>query len=207
MKPNFVLILMDDLGWKDVGCCGSEYYETPHIDRLAAEGMRFTQAYASCPVCSPSRASIMTGKYPARVGVTNYIGGNSRGRLIDAPYTRYLPLEERSLARALKDGGYVDLVNEYGGLTAYSYIYYGQAGYLDHALANGSLHHQVTGVTVWHINTDEPKVLDYNTEYKSAGQIISYYSDDTYRASDHDPVVVGLNLLVRPSYLPIVMKN
>ncbi len=108
---------------------------------------------------------------------------------------------------ALKDGGYVDLVNEYGGLTAYSYIFYGQAGYLDHALANASLHNQVTGVTVWHINTDEPSVLDYNTEYKSTGQILSYYSDDVYRASDHDPVVVGLNLSIRPSYLPIVMKN
>jgi arylsulfatase A-like enzyme len=104
--PSFILILIDDLGWRDLGCYGSGFYETPCLDRLAAEGVRFTDAYATCPVCSPSRASILTGRYPARVGVTDYIGGDSRGRLISAPYTRQLPLEEFSLARALARGGY-----------------------------------------------------------------------------------------------------
>src|SRR5215831_16033909 len=65
-KPNFVFILVDDLGWADVGCFGSKYYETPNIDQLSTQGMRFTDAYAACAVCSPTRASIMTGKYPAR---------------------------------------------------------------------------------------------------------------------------------------------
>ena len=105
-KPNFVFILLDDLGWRDLGCYGSEFYETPNLDRLAAEGMRFTDAYAACPVCSPTRASIMSGKYPAAVGVTDWIGAHTKGKLIDAPYVDHLPLEEKSLARALKEGGY-----------------------------------------------------------------------------------------------------
>ncbi len=75
--PNIVVFLVDDLGARDVGCFGSTFYETPRIDRLAREGMRFTAAYASCPVCSPTRASMMTGKYPQRTGITDYI--NTRG--------------------------------------------------------------------------------------------------------------------------------
>ncbi|MFW6308797.1 MAG: sulfatase [bacterium] len=110
-KPNIIFILMDDMGWKDIGCYGSEFYETPNIDKLAQEGMRFTEGYAACPVCSPTRASILTGKYPARVGVTDWIdfGGNThpcRGKLVDVPYIDHLPLEEKSLAQALKEGGY-----------------------------------------------------------------------------------------------------
>lgn len=105
-KPNFIFILIDDLGWKDLGCYGSEFYETPNLNRLASEGMRFTNAYASCPVCSPTRASIMSGKYPATVGVTNFIGGHTKGKLIDAPYIHYLPLKEKSIAQALKENGY-----------------------------------------------------------------------------------------------------
>jgi arylsulfatase A len=73
--PNIVFILIDDLGWADVGCFGSKYYQTPNIDRLAAQGMRFTDAYAACAVCSPTRASIMTGKYPARLHLTDWIPG------------------------------------------------------------------------------------------------------------------------------------
>src|SRR5271165_1373864 len=70
---NFVFILIDDMGWRDVGYNGSELFETPNIDKLAAQGMRFTNAYAACPVCSPTRASIMTGKYPARLHLTDWI--------------------------------------------------------------------------------------------------------------------------------------
>ncbi len=110
-RPNVLFILIDDLGWRDIGCFGSEFYETPNLDALAAEGMLFTDAYASCPVCSPTRASLMTGKYPARLGLTNFIdwswGGHPRKhRVIDAPYIHELPLTERSLARAFKDHGY-----------------------------------------------------------------------------------------------------
>ena len=71
--PNIVLVNVDDLGWADVGCFGSEYYETPHIDRLAKQGMKFTHAYASAALCSPTRAAIMTGQYPARIGITDWL--------------------------------------------------------------------------------------------------------------------------------------
>ena len=105
-KPNFVFILVDDLGWVDLGCYGSSFHETPSLDALAQEGMRFTDAYAACPVCSPTRASILTGKYPATVQVTNYIAGMAKGKLLSAPYLHYLPLQEKTLASALRDGRY-----------------------------------------------------------------------------------------------------
>ncbi len=105
-RPNFVFILADDLGWADLGCYGSTFYETPNLDQLAVEGMRFTDAYAACPVCSPTRASIMTGKYPARLHLTNWLYGRIRKKLIGAPYVRQMPLEEVTLAEALKAGGY-----------------------------------------------------------------------------------------------------
>ncbi|MHB1356893.1 MAG: sulfatase [Anaerolineae bacterium] len=96
---------------RDVSCYGSAFYETPNIDRLATQGVRFTNAYASCPVCSPTRASVLTGKYPATVGITDWIDWDrvihpARGRLIDAPYLRELPHSEYTLAQALCDGGY-----------------------------------------------------------------------------------------------------
>src|SRR5919202_1311470 len=72
-RLNVVLIVADDLGWADLGCYGSKYHRTPHLDRLAADGLRFTQAYAACPVCSPTRAAILTGKYPARLGMTDWL--------------------------------------------------------------------------------------------------------------------------------------
>src|SRR5690349_1818421 len=105
-QPNFVFILIDDLGARDLGCLGSTFYETPALDRLARAGLQFNRAYASCPVCSPTRASILSGKYPARVGITNWIGGANVGRLLSTPYLHYLPKEEISLATALREGGY-----------------------------------------------------------------------------------------------------
>ena len=95
---------------------------------------------------------------------------------------------------AIKAAGYTDLAESLIGSTAYSYIFKGQAGYLDHALANASLASQITGVTEWHINADEPRVLDYNVEFKTANQVNELYSTDVYRASDHDPLVLELNL-------------
>jgi arylsulfatase A-like enzyme len=104
-KPNILFILIDDLGWRDLGCYGSSFYETPNLDELATQSLRFTDAYAACPVCSPTRASILTGKYPATVGVTQYIGGHSVGKLCDVPYFHVLPMQEYSLARALRERG------------------------------------------------------------------------------------------------------
>jgi len=101
-RPNFVFFLIDDMGWRDLGCYGSPFHETPNIDKLAAQGMRFTDAYAACPVCSPTRASIVTGKYPARLGITQWIGGANK----PTPYRHFLPLEEVTVAEALKEAGY-----------------------------------------------------------------------------------------------------
>jgi len=104
--PNIVFILIDDMGWKDLGTYGSEFYETPNLDRLATEGMTFTDAYASCPVCSPTRASCLTGRYPARIGVTQFIGGHTVGKLQDVPYHHALPLNEVTSASVLREAGY-----------------------------------------------------------------------------------------------------
>ena len=107
-KLNFVFFLIDDLGWTDLGCFGSKFYETPNIDRLARQGMRFTDAYAACCVCSPTRASVLTGKYPARLRLTDWIAGHNRpfAKLSVPDWTMYLPHEEVTLAEALKQGGY-----------------------------------------------------------------------------------------------------
>jgi len=111
-KPNFVFFLVDDLGWTDVGCYGSTFYETPNIDKLARQGMRFTNAYAACPVCSPTRASILSGKYPARLHLTDWIPGlqsidepTSR-KLIPPQFNQQLALAEFTIAEALKQAGY-----------------------------------------------------------------------------------------------------
>ena len=92
-RPNVVLILVDDLGWTDLGCYGSDLYETPHIDRLARDGVRFTAAYAACTVCSPTRASLLTGKYPARLHITDWIPGQmpANPRMLVPDWTRHLP--------------------------------------------------------------------------------------------------------------------
>ncbi len=106
IRPNFVFILVDDLGWTDLGVYGSSFYETPNIDGLAAQGARFTDGYAAGPVCSPTRGSILTGKHPARTDTTNWFGGHRRGRLLPAPYLEHLPLEEVTIAERLRDAGY-----------------------------------------------------------------------------------------------------
>ena len=85
VRPNVVLVTVDDLGWTDLSVQGSTYYETPHIDALASAGMRFTNAYAAAAICSPSRAAILTGRYPARVGITDWIRAPFQGGEI--PYT------------------------------------------------------------------------------------------------------------------------
>ena len=110
-RLNVLLILVDDWGATDLGCGGSKFYETPNIDKLAASGMRFTQAYSACTVCSPSRAAILTGKYPARLHLTDWIAGHDYpwARLRPPAWTQYLPLEERTLAEALKPSGYASV--------------------------------------------------------------------------------------------------
>ena len=122
-KPNVVLLLVDDLGWKDVGFMGSKYYETPNIDKLARQGVVFTNAYAACAVCSPTRASIQTGRYPARIGITDWIrarfqlntaevkapqpyeeNGNKKLRTPSNPF--WMETSEITIAEVLKQAGY-----------------------------------------------------------------------------------------------------
>jgi arylsulfatase A-like enzyme len=108
-RPNVVLILIDDLGRNDLGCYGSTYHRTPNIDRLATDGLKFAAAYAACPVCSPTRASILTGKYPARLHLTDWLPGRPDRpdqRLLRPTIHQQLPLEETTLAEALKAVGY-----------------------------------------------------------------------------------------------------
>ncbi len=109
--PNVILILIDDLGATDLGYAGSRFYETPHIDRLATQGMRFTAAYSACTVCSPTRAALMTGKYPARLHITDWIKGHRRpkAKLRIPDWTMYLPLEETTIAERLQAAGYATI--------------------------------------------------------------------------------------------------
>ncbi|MBC2844682.1 sulfatase [Winogradskyella flava] len=114
-KPNILFILVDDLGYHDLGITGSTFYETPNVDRLATDGVMFTNGYASSRVCSPSRASIMTGKFTARHGITDWIGAkagedwrtrNRHDKLLPAEYVRQLPQGEITIAEAFKENGY-----------------------------------------------------------------------------------------------------
>jgi arylsulfatase A-like enzyme len=114
-KPNILFILVDDLGYHDLSVMGSEFYETPHIDRIANEGMIFTDGYANCQVCSPSRASIMSGKFPARHGITDWIGAHTGeewrkagrfNKMLPPEYVHNLPHEYVTLPEALKEAGY-----------------------------------------------------------------------------------------------------
>lgn len=114
-KPNVIVFLADDLGQRDLGCYGSTFYDTPNLDRLAREGMKFTQAYAACPVCSPTRASLLTGRWPQRTGITDYIGAaqpekwKRPTRMLPAKYAEHLELSETTLAEALKSAGYATM--------------------------------------------------------------------------------------------------
>lgn len=111
-RPNVLFLLADDLGQRDLGCYGSTFYETPHLDALARDGARFTDAYAACPVCSPTRASLLTGQWPQRTGVTDYLGApgpdrwNRNTTLLPAPQQDRLALETVTLAETLKTAGY-----------------------------------------------------------------------------------------------------
>lgn len=108
-KTNFVFILADDFGWRDLACYGNQHFSTPNLDRLASEGVRFTNAYAACPVCSPTRASIVTGKYPVRTGVTDWIPGrpsHEQGPVTTPRTATELKLSETTIAERLKPAGY-----------------------------------------------------------------------------------------------------
>jgi len=107
---NVILFVIDDLGRNDLGCYGSKYYRTPNLDAFAKTGLQFQDFYAACPVCSPTRASIMTGKYPARLNLTDWLPGRGdlpAQKLKRPEIARQLPLEEVTIAEALRQKGYV----------------------------------------------------------------------------------------------------
>jgi arylsulfatase A-like enzyme len=110
-KPNIIFILADDLGWAELGCYGNTFNETPNLDRLAKQGMRFTDAYAAAPVCSPYRAALMTGQYPARVGITDYLRPNDKN---------HLSRQHITLAETLKNAGYITGIIGKWHLTGYA---------------------------------------------------------------------------------------
>ena len=117
-KPNVIFILLDDFGYADTGCYGSTFHESPNIDNLAKEGIRFTDAYAACPVSSPTRASVMTGRYPVNTGITDWIpgrqasnSGSPNDKLLALPFNLNLGLEEVTIAEMLKENGYKTLIS------------------------------------------------------------------------------------------------
>ncbi len=108
-SPNVIFFVVDDLGWSDLGCYGSEFYETPNIDKLANEGVRFTDAYSACHVCSPTRASILTGKYPASLNLTDWLPGRrdfSFQKLRNVEINQHIPYDISTLPKTLKNNGY-----------------------------------------------------------------------------------------------------
>jgi arylsulfatase A-like enzyme len=107
-RPNVIVVLVDDMGWQDLSCQGSDFFATPHVDRLAASGMRFTSGYSACTVCSPTRAALLTGQYPARLHLTDWIAGHERphARLRIPAWTKQLPLEPVTVAERLRAQGY-----------------------------------------------------------------------------------------------------
>ena len=112
VRPNVIVIMADDLGWMDLHCQGNKQLDTPHLDRLASQGMRFTDAYAAAPVCSPTRAAMMTGQSPARVGLTNHAPGHAdrfrpeNAEVAEADWIRHLTLDHVTIAERLKQAGY-----------------------------------------------------------------------------------------------------
>ena len=109
LPPNVLIIIADDLGWSQIGCYGSTFYETPNIDKLAKSGIRFSNAYSAASICSPTRAAIMTGKYPARLDLTDFIPGNfpkNKPLLTPDNWQKYLPLDEETIGEKMEASGY-----------------------------------------------------------------------------------------------------
>ena len=108
VRPNVIVVLVDDLGWTDLACFGSKYHQTPHLDQLAKDGMRFTNGYSACTVCSPTRAALLTGQYPARLHLTDWIAGHNQpfAKLKIPAWTQQLELSTVTIAERLKSAGY-----------------------------------------------------------------------------------------------------
>jgi len=164
-RLNVVFILADDLGWTDLGCFGSELYETPAIDQLARDGVKFTQNYSACTVCSPTRACILTGKYPARLHVTDWIPGMmpENPKLLVPDWTKHLPLEETTIADAFHAAGYTTA--SIGKWHLGDEPYYPEKHGFDVNIAGTSAAHPTSYIAPWNIATlTEGKPGDYLTD-------------------------------------------
>lgn len=180
-----------------------------HFKSKGASGLNTDPA---CTVTPPTNVDCDQGdgqgywndtRTNAAIAMMNWLGKDPTGSgdpdiLIIGDLNAYA--KEDPIA-VIEESGFVNLIERFGGENAYSYVFDGQWGYLDHALASPSLSTQVTGTAEYHINADEPSVLDYNTNFKSAGQITDLFAPDEFRTSDHDPVLIGLNL-TRPKTPP-----
>ncbi|GGD76856.1 sulfatase [Emticicia aquatilis] len=109
-QPNFIVFFIDDMGSADLACYGNTFNQTPNIDQLAQKGVKFTNAYSACTVCSPSRAALMTGKYPAKLHITDWIAGHEKTnpKLLIPDWQKFLPQSEKTVAEYLKENGYVN---------------------------------------------------------------------------------------------------
>lgn len=193
-KPNIVFIMADDLGYTDLSCYGNPYHRTPNIDSLAKKGLKFTQAYAACPVCSPSRAAIMTGKYPARLHLTNFIAGEKKdpaSKVLPAKWTRYLASSEITLAEILKDNGYkTGIVGKWHLGSADSSSPANQGFEYDRVIAKNGLdyyNYSITakGKTVFEDHGKEyltDKLTDYAVEYIKESKSKPFFLYLTYSA-------------------------
>lgn len=187
MKPNIILVNVDDLGWTDLACYGSKYYETPNIDRLAFEGMLFTNAYASASVCSPTRAAIMTGKAPARTGITDWIRARFQGGAIPEDKTYDLKYEGNTANKLLTPSN--PLWMELEGVTIAELLK--QNGYT------------TCHIGKWHLGADdwypEKQGFDYNIGGCDYGQPPSYF--DPYYHNEKMPDIPGLSPRKKGEYL------
>lgn len=200
VRPNVVFILADDLGYMDIGVYNSKtFYETPQIDRLAARGMRFIAGYAACSVCSPTRASILTGKYPARVGITEWIGGKRRGKLRPAPYLHHLPLEERTIAERLRDAGYATFFagKWHLGEGVYSPS---EQGFGPDLVGKGQFYYPAGDGSPAHSKQDDPKTTDRIAD--EAVKFIKAHSQQSFFAylpflAVHTPIQARRDLVAK----------
>ena len=209
-SPNIVFILIDDMGWADGACFGSKFYETPNIDKLAVSGTRFTQAYAASAVCSPSRASLLTGKYPARLHITDWIPGEGapgNSRFTVPNWQQSLPLNERTLAEALGTRGYATVHLGKWHLGGKGYLPQNQG--FDLNIAGGDIGHPASYFWPYGAATDDHRVPDLAERNGKKGDYLTdQLTDEALRfIEQHRNRPFFLNLCHYAVHAPLMGKK